>query len=165
MTKLKSISEERANCIAAFLREPDATAAWCCHHLRLVEPLTEPFMNRIKHLNGKPEHEQAARFRNFRPVRAKLLINAELIKANAKWIKANAKWIKANAELVKANAELVKANAEWVKADAEWDKADAEWVKARKEWDKVLETLTDELKAIHDQDWPDNTWCCGGGTI
>ena len=73
MTPLKTIKEEMAACIAAWEESPDATWAWCCHHLILLEPLTEPWRNRIAYIRfDKPVHEQAARLRNFRPVRVML---------------------------------------------------------------------------------------------
>ena len=72
-TPLKSISEERAACVAAFEDNPKATFAWCCHHSVLIEPLTEPFMARIEYIDtDKSKSEQAIRFRNFRPARVKL---------------------------------------------------------------------------------------------
>ena len=46
---------------------------------------------------------------------------------------------------------IEKARAEYYKARAEWDKAGAEW-------NKVIEYHKSELSALHNQDWPDNTW-------
>jgi len=59
---LKSISEERAACIAAFEASPNSSFAWCCHHAILIEPLTESFMARIKYIDtDKAEGERAVR--------------------------------------------------------------------------------------------------------
>ena len=54
--------------------------------------------------------------------------------------------------------ELAKAYSEWAKACSEWDKAYSEWDKARSEWDKARSEWAKELTAIHNTDWPDNTW-------
>jgi len=63
------IKREYDNCVAAFAASPDCQWAWCCHHEKLAERLTEPAINRINYiLKNKPEKEQALRFRNFRPV-------------------------------------------------------------------------------------------------
>ena len=75
-TPLKSIPEERADCIAAFEAHPDARHVWNCHHEVICEPLGLEaetrflsFMDRINYIAArKPEKEQALRFRNFRPV-------------------------------------------------------------------------------------------------
>jgi len=69
MKNLKSIEEEKQDCIDAWEAFP-ATWAWMCHHEILVEPLTEYFMYRVNYITRhKPLNEQAVRFRNFRPVK------------------------------------------------------------------------------------------------
>src|ERR1035438_332496 len=68
-TPLKSIEEEKQDCIKAFTDFP-SKFAWGCHHEEHWEELTYGFMDRVNYiLSGKPEHEQALRFRNFRPVK------------------------------------------------------------------------------------------------
>lgn len=87
--KIGTIAEELAACRKAWAANPNATTAWCCHHLILIEPLTELAENRIAYiLSDKAEHEQAVRLRNFRPVRVKL--PPALAKARADLDKARA---------------------------------------------------------------------------
>jgi hypothetical protein len=55
-------------CLAAFAANQDAKSAWCCHHEKLWEVLTEPYEKRIAYiLIEKPKSEHLLRFRNFRP--------------------------------------------------------------------------------------------------
>jgi hypothetical protein len=127
-TPLKSISEERAACVAAFEANPNSSFAWCCHHAILIEPLTEPFMARIEYIDtDKSKSEQAIRFRNFRPARVKL---PEAIK------KAGDDYNKALDACEKAKDARMKA----------WDA----YMKALYNWS--------EASAVHDKDWPDNSW-------
>ena len=119
-----SIEEELAACRKAFQENPKAKYAWCCHHSILLEPLTEPYENRIQYiLENKEKKEQAVRFRNFRPVRIQL--PEKLTKASAEWAKASAKFDKANAEYRKAYAKFDKASAELNESNAmfssDWD--------------------------------------------
>jgi len=86
MTELKSAEQELSDCKAAWSASPKAKFAWTCHHQILIEPLTEPYQNRIDYiLSDKDNSEHAVRFRNFRPVRITLL--PELDKAYAEWNK------------------------------------------------------------------------------
>ena len=141
--KIKSVETELAACRKAWVEAPDAKLAWCCHHAVELETLTEPAENRIAYiLSCKRKEEQAIRLHNFRPARINL---PEAIE-------------KARAEYYKVRAEFDKACAEWNKACAELDKARAEWDKAGAEWNKVIEYHKSELSALHNQDWPDNTW-------
>lgn len=106
---LKSIKQELAACREAWLVST-SKLAWCCHHRILIEPLTEPYENRIKYiLSDKDESEHAVRFRNFKPVR---------IRVPAEWDKTGAEWNKTRAELDKAwvewNKEIVALfNQDW----------------------------------------------------
>jgi preprotein translocase subunit Sss1 len=69
MTQTKQIKAAEKRCRAAFLKHPNATHAWCCHHEVLFEKLTEPATNRIAFiLSSKSPSEQVARLNNFRPV-------------------------------------------------------------------------------------------------
>src|ERR1035438_4867484 len=68
-THLKSIEEEKQDCIQAFTDFP-SNYAWCCHHMEHWEELIFGFLDRINYiLSDKPDDEQALRFRNFRPVK------------------------------------------------------------------------------------------------
>ena len=71
--KLKSIREEKAACIAAFKKYPEATRAWCIHHGYLCETIIDVvggITGRIRYLEKfKDEEELAVRFRNMRPVK------------------------------------------------------------------------------------------------
>ena len=135
-TELKSPEKEKAKCIRAFRAYPDAKLAWCCHHQLLVEPLTEPWLNRVKYISEeKSKAEQASRFRSFRPVRVTL--PDQVNKAETEYNKAWTKYNKARDEYVKAWNEYVKA---WVNLD------------------EVSAIFKSELEALHNQDWPDHTW-------
>jgi hypothetical protein len=77
--KIKSIEEELADCRAAFAQHPNANLVWMCHHEVLIEPLIEPFENRINYiLINKPENERAVRLRNFRPVKNEAAVKLAL---------------------------------------------------------------------------------------
>jgi len=160
---LKSISEERAACIAAFESNPKATFAWCCHHSVLIETLTEPFMARIEYIDtDKPEGERAIRLRNFRPVRVEL--PEEVRKAQDAYWKAEDARRKAKDACDKAKDAYWKAWDAYEKAeDACWKAHDA-YGKAEDACDKArdsrLKALSSwvEASAVHDNDWPDNTW-------
>ena len=129
MTPLKSIEEEKKDCIAAFKACPEAKFAWCCHHEIHVEFLTESFQKRINYIiSDKPESERALRFRNFRPVRVKL---SEIIE--------------------KALADYYKAWDVYIKARADWNKT---WA----DYEKALRENKEELIKLHNEDWPDNSW-------
>lgn len=89
MLPLKSIKEEKADCIAAFKGVKVGAFVEYCHHSIPIEVLTEPAKNRIEHISTwKDKSEQAKRFRYFRPHREAL--PSQLRKAYADWEKANA---------------------------------------------------------------------------
>ena len=93
-TELKSIEEEKQDCIEAFKANPDTKFAWCCHHDVLIEALIEPWLNRVNYISSdKPKAEQASRFRSFRPVRVALTY--QVVKAMAECVKALAERDKA----------------------------------------------------------------------
>ena len=63
-------AEEAALCRAAFVGVKVGARVWHCHHMKVVEKLTERAGNRIDYiLTYKPDAEQALRLRLFRPVR------------------------------------------------------------------------------------------------
>jgi hypothetical protein len=67
--QLGSIKNELALCREAFADVEVGAFVLHCHHEKIGEMLTEPAENRIAYiLSGKPKHEQALRFRLFRPV-------------------------------------------------------------------------------------------------
>ena len=85
---LKSISEEAADCRAAWAACPDAKHGAHIHHEVAVETLTEPIERRIAYiLAQKPEHERALRLRLMRPTTAEdyAKLNAERATIYAKW--------------------------------------------------------------------------------
>ena len=86
------------------------------HHKILVEVLTEPLENRIKHIKeNKPEDEIELRLRLIKPVKGKL--SSEFIKADQAYVKANQAWDKANQAWDKARQAFIKASQAWDKAD------------------------------------------------
>ena len=176
-TPIGTIEEELAACRKAFQENPEAKYAWCCHHSVLLEPLTEPYENRIKYiLSYKEAEQQAIRFRNFRPVRIQLPEKVD--KAVAELDKAVAELDKALAKYNEACAKLNEARAKWNEASAKYDEAEAKYNEARAKYDEAWAKLS-EARAKYDEavaeldkvyaewdknnvmlssDWPDNTW-------
>ena len=171
--KLKSIEEELIDCRAAFVAHPKAKFGWCIHHEVLFEPI-----DKVSGVEGritcimkdKLEGERAIRLRNFRPVRVE--IPRELTEACAAYNKAGAAYDEACAAYNKAGAAEDKARAAFDEAMAAYDEAtaacDEAWTAYNKAWaaydkmsaafDKAVAACEPELKKLHDQDWPDNTW-------
>jgi len=136
MTALGTIPAEAAACRSAFADSTVGDAAWCLHHEKLIETLTEPAAVRIAFiLKYKPEAEQARRLREFRPVLGPL-----------------------PAEYVRARAEDDRARAEYVRAQAEYDRVWAEYVRAQAEYDRALTKAMPALEAQHREEYPDSTW-------
>jgi len=166
MTTFKSIEEELKDCRAAFAAHPKAKFGWCIHHEVLFEPIDKVsgVEGRITCImNGKAEGERAIRLRNFRPARVE--IPRELTEASAAYDEARAAYNKAWTALDKACADCNKARAALDKATAAYYKAwtalDKAWAAYNKAWtalDKACAACEPELKKLHDQDWPDNTW-------
>jgi len=185
--KLKSIEEELIDCRAAFVAHPKAKFGWCIHHEVLFEPIDKVsgVEGRITCImKDKLEGERAIRLRNFRPVRVE--IPRELTEACAAYNKAGAAYDEACAAYNKAGAAEDKARAAYNKATAAYDEATAAYDEARaafdeataaydearaaynkacaaynKAWaayDEARAACEPELKKLHDQDWPDNTW-------
>ena len=136
--KLKSIEEELIDCRAAFAAHPKAKFGWCIHHDVHVEPI-----DKVSGVEGritcimkdKLEGERAIRLRNFRPVRVEL-----------------------PRELTEASAAKNEARAACREAWAAYVEATAAYNKAWTALDKACAACEPELKKLHDQDWPDNTW-------
>ena len=152
--QLKSITEEAADCRAAWADAPKAKIAHCCHHEVHVEPLTEPAENRIEYiLREKPKREQALRLRLFRPWTVRL--PKAMQKADADWQKADADRQRAYADWQKAYADRQKAYADMQKADADWQKAYADWQQTPafiKEHTKLFPDCTWNGKSIFGKD-------------
>ena len=171
MTTLKSIPEELADCRRAFEESPASTWAWCLHHEVHVEPLTESWQNRINYIaTGKPEAERALRFRNFRPVRVVLSASlnqawAALDQARAALYQAGAALDQAGAACNPARAAFNQARAAFNQARAALDQAGAAYSQAWAAYDQAGAALNQawavckpELPALHQLDWPDNSW-------
>jgi len=154
------IEQAAAKCRAAWKAAPQATWAWCLHHAVRVEPLTEPFENRIVYiLSYKPKSEQITRLNNFRPVLSDL--PDALLKAWADYDKAWADYDKAEADYDKARADYDKARADRCKADC--DKARVAFRKARVDYDKARADYRKaeadaNIAAAHLADVPNHTW-------
>ena len=124
----KQITKAAKLCRAAFAEYPKATHAWCCHHEKFFEELSEPAENRIQFiLSAKAESEQVTRLNNFRPV-------TEL----AKFQPARAEYGKVTQQ---AWAELEKVTHQ-----------------ARAEYGKVTQPASKPLLKIYKQDVPLGTW-------
>jgi len=122
---------------------------WHVHHDILVEPLTEPFENRVEYIRRfKPEHEVETRLRLMRPVRETISppkywseADAKRREAGAKRREADARWSEADAKGKKADAKRREADAKWSEtyakrreADAKWREADAKWSETYAKW-------------------------------
>jgi hypothetical protein len=120
-----------------------ATWAWCCHHKVLLEPLSEPAINRLNYiLKEKSQDEQIIRIDNFRPL---VSVLPEAL-------------VKARKEADKARKEADKAWWEYDTAWWEYEKAWREYDKARQEYGNVLQTHAVEIDRLHLIDVPNHTW-------
>ena len=136
MTALGTIAAEAKACRAAFANSKVGDAAWCLHHERLIETLTEPAEARIAFiLSDKPKAEQARRLREFRPVLGPL-----------------------PEPYARASAEYVRASAEYDRAWAEYDRASAEYDGAWAEYDGAMAETMPAFEAQHRAECPDSTW-------
>ena len=157
--KLKSIEEELIDCRAAFAAHPEAKFGWCIHHEVLFEQIDKEsgVEGRIACImKDKLEGERAIRLRNFRPVRVE--IPRELTEARAAYNKATAAYDEATAAYDEARAAFDEATAAYDEARAAYNKACAAYNKAWAAYDEARAACEPELKKLHDQDWPDNTW-------
>jgi hypothetical protein len=119
-------------CRAAFAANQDAKSAWCCHHEKLWEVLTEPYEKRIAYiLSEKPKSEHLLRFQNFRPC-----------SQHDKFLAINAK----------RQPELHAIYAKW---QTELDAINAKW---QPELDAINAKRQPELDAIYKTDVPKGTW-------
>ena len=130
-TPLKSIEEEKQDCIKAFTDFP-SKFAWCCHHEEHCEPLAYSFMDRVNYiLLNKPENEQALRFRNFRPAK-----DEETEKPLREAYVAQVKPLR---EAYEVQLNLLR--------------------KAYRAQEKPLwEAFLAQVKPLHEAEWPDNSW-------
>ena len=185
MTPLKSTADELADCRRAFEESPQAKLAWCLHHEVHVEPLTESWQNRINYIaKSKPEAERALRFRNFRPVRVELpapvaaawaayyQAGAALNQAGAALDQAGAAYYQARPAYCQAKAVYDQARLAYYQAKAVYDQAGAALNQARAAFnqaraafnqaraalDQAQAALEPALPALHQLDWPDNSW-------
>lgn len=167
-TEIGMIEEEKAACVAAFEAAPEAEFAWCCHHEVHIERL-DNWRDRVAFISkNKPVSEQAVRFRNFRPVcrlqtteayKARVGAYKAWVEADKAWAEAYKVWAEAYKTWTKAYKTWTKADKAWTKAYKAWTKADKVWVEAFKTWAKAYKAWSEpDKKALHDLDWPDNTW-------
>ena len=142
-TPIKSIAEEKADCIAAFEANPTARYAYTCHHRSPAEELTEPYMNRIDYiLRAKPVYEQARRLRNFRPV----IDETSIARIFDEYFSATKPAYERQREESIANNYVFesKANPAFVKY---WEVQGPFAIRAEA-----------QIAPIRDQEWPDHTW-------
>ena len=155
ITKIRTIKTEKCNCIKAFKSRRYPQYAWSCHHEILVEPLLESWQNRVDYIfNHKLEGEQAVRFRNFRPVRVELPIEIRYAAKNYSVIYADAAKL---SELYEKGYDYY-GHEKQTKIRAKRDKADKLTNKALDRLDRLVKKHYKVLKALHDRDWPDNSW-------
>jgi hypothetical protein len=139
------ITQALAECRAAFTANQDAKSAWCCHHEKLWELLTEPYEKRIAYiLSNKPKYEHLIRFRNFRPCSQHDLIATALKEYEAVRAPALKEY-----EAVRAPAwkeyEAVRAPA--------WKEYEAVRATALKEYEAVRATALKEYEAVRAPAW------------
>jgi hypothetical protein len=78
---------------------PLGTLFWPIHHQKLIEPLEEPLVNRVRYiLTEKPKDERKIRLRALRPVQDVNNLPDIFVKARAEYVKARAECDKARAE-------------------------------------------------------------------
>jgi hypothetical protein len=147
------IESELVSCRQAWQANP-SKSAWCCHHGKLWEWLTEPYDNRIAYiLSDKPEHEQAVRLRNFRPCSQHDKVDAIDAKYWTEWDAIDAKW------QTEWNALDAKYQPEWdaihAKYQPEWDAIYAKYWAERDALDAKWQT---ELMKLYKLDVPLGTW-------
>ena len=141
--KVGTIEEEATLCRAAFKDSKIGDLAWCVHHSRLYEPLTEPAESRIQYiLTNKPEEERARRLHEMRPVKGEL--PAGLNAARTGWIAARDKW----------NA----ARTGGIAASDKWIAASDKWAAACDKWNAACDKYKPVLEALHAAECPDSTW-------
>src|ERR1019366_2411950 len=146
----KQITKAAKLCRAAFAEYPKATHAWCCHHEKFFEELSEPAENRIQFiLSAKAESEQVTRLNNFRPV-------TELAKFQQAWAEYGKVTQQAWAEYDKVTQQ---ARAEYGKVTQQaWAELEKVTHQARAEYGKVTQPASKPLLKIYKQDVPLGTW-------
>lgn len=151
--------EEAADCRAAWaafralpsLPTDRLVVAFCCHHARHAEPLTEPEWKRINYiLSFKLMWEQARRLRNFRPFSGSL---------PKKFVEAAKLYIETEKVLVKTRKAFRAAPEPYRKGlTAAYEAAGEPYRKAGEALEKAVRNWEPELLVLHNQQWPDNTW-------
>ena len=174
--------EELDACLAAYNAYLEAMGhgpeyVWCCHHGIRVERLTENYSVRLNYIgSSKPADQWAVRFRNFRPVRVELPENVK--EAAVRYADANAAvetsfdaYQKAAGALDLCRIELGDLNPGHGQAALRAEMVTLQFARGRAHrayqssvskhseavW--VLCNASEGLRALHDADWPDNTWC------
>ena len=95
----------------------EGTLVWCQFHERALVSLARP--RRRAEIDGKPEHERAARHHAYRAVIHPERLPAAVLSAYAAWKLAYAERWRAYAAWKLADAERWRADAEWGRAYAE----------------------------------------------
>ena len=129
--KLKSIEEEKRDCLAAFEAAGTKPGDWVeyRYHDQPISILDEPFAERIRIIEKTKAHtELALRFRMFRP------------------------------RLEKIPTELVKARMDRDRALAVWNKAWTVWNTAQEVWEKARDKHSRALRKEHNRLHPDSPW-------
>jgi hypothetical protein len=104
---------------------------WCIHHEVMLEPLTEPIVNRVTFIREcKANHEVETRLRAMRPAvgsfpEAVVQANAACQQADVACQQADAAWEQANAAYRQASAACQQANAACQQASAACQQANA----------------------------------------
>src|ERR1022692_4314407 len=146
----KQITKAAKLCRAAFAEYPKATHAWCCHHEKFFEELTEPAENRIQFiLSNKSGSEQVTRFNNFRPVTNLAKFQPALAEYEKVRQQAWAEYEKVRQQAL-AEYEKVRQQA-W----AEYEKVRQP---ALSEYEKVRQQALKPLLKLYKKDVPLGTW-------
>src|ERR1017187_4696543 len=139
----KQITKAAKLCRAAFAEYPKATHAWCCHHEKFFEELTEPAENRIQFiLSNKSGSEQVTRLNNFRPV-------TNLAKFQQAWAEYEKVMQQAWAEYEKVRQQAL-AEYEKVRQQA-WAEYEKVMQQALAEYEKVMQQALAEYEKVTQQ--------------
>jgi hypothetical protein len=148
--QIGTIEQELKKCREAFAKFPDATWAWCLHHEKHCEPLTEPAENRITFiLKNKSQSEQALRFRNFRPCKSAAAVKT----ARDAYDDAVKTAGDAYAPFVKTADDAYAAAVKTAN-----DAYDAAVKPARDAYAAAVKTASKAIRKLHNSEWPNNTW-------
>ena len=139
---------------------------WHIHHDLLLEPLSEPFENRVEYikLNKSPD-EIPMRLRLFKPVNGTIFIPSYIAEANEKLAEVNAEYKEVDDKFLKAYSKLItdRSYSEWVNRYTEWRILYMKWYNVYVKRYGVYEKWQaspewSEIADLHEQECPNCPW-------